>query len=64
MKRVIVIIVLVVACVGYYRGWFHLSSSTTGDTSNVTLSVDKNKIQGDKKAADEKAHDVVQHPEK
>jgi hypothetical protein len=64
MRRTIVIIILVVACVGYFRGWFHVSSDTTGDKSNVTLTVDKNKIQDDKKAADEKAHDMVQHPQK
>jgi len=62
MKRLIVIIALVVVGVGYYRGWFHLTSEKTGDKTNVTLTVDKNKMHDDKKAADEKAHEIVQHP--
>ena len=62
MWRILVIFVLVVGCVGFYRGWFHVTSNGAGGNSDVTLTVDKNKIHDDKKAADEKAHDIVQHP--
>jgi hypothetical protein len=65
MIRILFTLVLIVACVGafgFYRGWFHVASDSNGDKSNVTLTVDKNKIQDDKQAARDKAHDLAQHP--
>jgi hypothetical protein len=62
MWRFIFILVLVVACLGFYRGWFHVTSTKTGVKSDVTVTVDKGRIQEDKKAADEKARDLTQRP--
>jgi len=65
--RFIAVLVLVLAGVagfGFYRGWFHLTSDRSADKSNVTLTVDKDKIQQDKNAASEKARDLNQPPAK
>jgi hypothetical protein len=54
MKRMLFVLVLAVAGVavfGFYREWFHFGSSTSDGKSNVTLSVDKDKFQEDRKAA-------------
>lgn len=50
MKTVLVLLILlvVVAGLGYYRGWFNLSSRNDQGKPNVTLSVDKDKIEADK----------------
>jgi uncharacterized protein YdeI (BOF family) len=56
MKALIVVFVLLVAGVaglGFYRGWFSFTSDSADDKSNVTLTVDQDKFQGDRKAAAE-----------
>jgi plastocyanin domain-containing protein len=48
MSRLLVVIVLLVAGVvglGFYQGWFRLSRD---EETNVTITVDKEKIQEDK----------------
>jgi hypothetical protein len=56
MWRAIFVLVLILGCVGYFRGWFMVSSTTTIDgKSNVTVTVDKDKIHSDDEAAREKA---------
>jgi hypothetical protein len=59
MKRLFVLLVLVaagVAGLGFYLGWFNLTTETTGDgKSSVTVTVDKDKIRDDKQKAEEKA---------
>lgn len=63
MKRLLLVLVLVVACgvaLGFYRGWFHIGSDNVDGKSNITLSVDQNKIQEDGKAAQEKVQDLGQ----
>ena len=61
MKRllpaVFVLVVLVLA-IGFYRGWFVVSSSDRGlssDKTNVNLTVDKGKMQEDVKAVKDAA---------
>ena len=57
MRRFLIVLVLIVAGVaalGFYRGWFHLTSDKAADQSNVTLTVDKDKIQQDKQKAQDK----------
>ena len=52
--RVLIIFVLILACVagvGIYRGWFHVTSDRGADKSDVTLTVDKDKIHEDKEKA-------------
>jgi hypothetical protein len=61
MKRLLIVLVLVVAAgvgLGFYQGWFHIGSDNADGTSNVTLSVDTDKFQEDRKTAQEKAQDV------
>jgi hypothetical protein len=66
MKRIVFLLVLLVAVVGgvgFYLGWFTLTTQTTADgKSNVTVTVDKDKIKEDKEKAKDKAkelgHDV------
>ena len=58
--RAIIILVLIVGCIGYFRGWFAFSTTTTIDgKSNVTVTVDKDKIQSDDQAARDKAKDLA-----
>jgi hypothetical protein len=56
----LIVLVLVVAVVGlgFYRGWFHVSSVRADDKPNVTFSADPVKIQDDKKTALEKVHNL------
>ncbi len=61
MKRLLLVIVLVVAGVlglGFYRGWFHVVSDSADGESNLTFTLDTNKIEEDRKAAQQKAHDL------
>src|SRR5581483_4862309 len=54
MKAFLVVLVLLVAGVvglGFYQGWFHLGSDKADGESNVTLSVDTDKFQEDRKTA-------------
>jgi hypothetical protein len=55
--RFLIVLLLIVAGVvglGFYRGWFHLTSDRATDKSNVTLTVDKDKMQQDKQKAQDK----------
>jgi hypothetical protein len=61
MKRFLIVLVFVVAAVaglGLYRGWFGFASDSAPDKANVTLSVDKGKIEQDKDKAVEKVQDL------
>ena len=63
MKNLIFLLVLAIACVagfGFYRGWLHFSSDNGGDTTNMTLTVDKDKLHDDEKKAARKAQDAEQ----
>jgi hypothetical protein len=61
MKRsllsVVVVVVICAVAIGFYRGWFALSSSNSGTESkkvNVNLTVDGDKIQEDAQAVRKK----------
>jgi uncharacterized protein YlxW (UPF0749 family) len=56
----LVVIVLVVAALGFYQGWFQLSMNNTENKSNVNLSVDKDKIRADEEKVKNKVHDLGQ----
>jgi len=65
MKRLLMVLVLLVvvavagiAGLGFYQGWFHVSTGGTDDKPNATITVDQNKIEADKKAAQEKLKDL------
>ena len=65
MRRILfklILVVAVIAAVGFYRGWFHVTSDGAIGTPNVTLTVDKDKIQDDKTAVREKAQDLGKRP--
>jgi hypothetical protein len=61
MKALLIVLVLVVTFVvalGFYRGWFHVSSDSADGNRNITFSADPEKIQDDKKAVEEKVHNL------
>ena len=63
MKGLILVLVLAVAGfvgLGFYMGWFQVSSGSDDNKSSITLSVDNNKIQADKDKAVEKVQDMGQ----
>jgi hypothetical protein len=59
MKRFIFVLVLIivgVACLGFYLSWFRIGSETTDGKTHITLTVDQNKIKADENKALEKVH--------
>lgn len=63
MQRLFATIMLVLVLVGglgFYLGWFTVASSDSGDDANVTLSVDKNKIEEDRVTAVEEIQEMGQ----
>jgi uncharacterized protein YlxW (UPF0749 family) len=57
MKRFLIGLMIVVVCVagvGLYRGWFQVTSEAAADQRNVTLSADATKIKADEKRVAEK----------
>jgi hypothetical protein len=56
--RMIVLLVILVAAVGFYRGWFHANSRDTSGQNSVTLTVDKDQINRDKASATQKVQDL------
>jgi hypothetical protein len=63
MKGFLVLLVLLVvgiACFGFYQGWFSLSTDNTDNKSNVTFTVDQDRIHEDEAKAKDKMHDLGQ----
>ena len=60
MKLLLLLIVIVIA--GVLLGWFHFSSSNDAGRPNVTLSVDKDKIEADKNTVVDKVQDLGRKP--
>jgi hypothetical protein len=54
----IVVLAALVFGLGYYLGWFKLSSNCTAGKSNIVLTVDKDKMSTDKQTAQDKAHEL------
>jgi len=48
---IVFVIVLILAVVGFFRGWFSVTTTHAGGKSDVTLGVDNGKIGDDAKAA-------------
>jgi len=67
MKRVLavlVVLVLLVVGMGFYRGWFSLSTPEADKGSNkvnIHLTVDPDKVKADAKAVQEKATELTGH---
>lgn len=63
MKAVVFVAVLflvVIAGVGFYRGWFQISTSHTDQQPSATFTMDKDKIQEDGQMAKDKVQDLGQ----
>jgi len=61
MKRFLIVLVVVVVCVaglGFYRGWFQVTSDAADDQRNVTFTADSTKIKDDEKKVVQKVKDL------
>jgi len=61
MTRFLGVLVLLVAAVvglGFYLGWFHFSKNSDDQKTNVTITVDQDKIRQDEEKAKEKVRDI------
>ena len=56
---VMVLLVALVAGIGYYRGWFHTQSQGANGQDTVTVTVDKDKINQDKTSAEQQVQDLT-----
>ena len=54
----LVLLLALVACFGYYRGWFHADERNTNDQRSIQLTVDKEKFDQDKVNAEQKVQDL------
>ncbi len=53
---IVVLILVIIGCVGFYQGWFRIGSETTDGKTHVTFTVDKNKIKADENKVLDKVH--------
>lgn len=63
MNRLLFVLVLVVASgvgLGFYRGWFGVTTDSDNGESHITFSVDKDKVQEDEEKALKNLHDLGQ----
>lgn len=57
MKPLVVLFVVLlvgIVVLGFLRGWFQLSTDTTNQKPNATISMDKDKIHADEQKAKDK----------
>ena len=54
----LVAVLIVVAGIGYYRGWFQAESHDNSGQHTVILTVDKDKLNQDKASVQQKVHDL------
>ena len=57
---VVVVLLAGIAGLGFYRGWFGLSTNSTDQKPSATITVDKDKIHADKEMAKEKVQGLGQ----
>ena len=55
----LVVLLAVIAGIGYYRGWFHAGSADINGQSTVTVTVDKDKLNQDKASAQQEVQDLA-----
>jgi hypothetical protein len=53
-----VVILVVLAVIGYYRGWFHAESHDSGGQRSVVLTVDKGRLEQDKASLQHEVQDL------
>jgi hypothetical protein len=61
MKALFLVAVVLLVCIaglGFYRGWFSLATDSTDRKPSATITVDKDKIQKDEQSAKEKVHNL------
>jgi hypothetical protein len=51
---VVVLLLVGIAGVGFYRGWFRLSTNNTDQQPSATITVDRDKIHDDEQMAKDK----------
>ena len=64
--KVLVVLLICLVGVGFYRGWFSLSTSSPdkeGDKVNVNMSVDKGKIESDVRKAEGEVKEEIKELE-
>ena len=54
----VVVLLLIVAGVGYYRGWFSAGTSSNDSQTTVNVTADKNKIKSDLDSASKAAKEL------
>ncbi len=60
MKALFGAILLLLACIiglGFYQGWFHITTHNTDQKSSASIIVDKDKIRADEGKAKEKVEE-------
>jgi hypothetical protein len=61
VKRLLVLVVIILACgvvLGFYRGWFNLSTDGSDRKTDVTITVDREKIHGDEERVKKSVHEL------
>ena len=56
----IVLLVVGIICVGFYQGWFRITTHSTDQKSSATVTVDKDKIQADEEKVKGKVGELGQ----
>ena len=56
---VLLLIVIGVVGLGFYRGWFQLSTGSTEGKANATITVDRDKIQADQEKVKKQVQGVT-----
>src|SRR5579859_3221302 len=52
------VVLVVILALGFYLQWFAISTTDSGQKTNIEISVDKNKVQEDEEKAKEKAREL------
>jgi len=55
----LVLLLVVAAGIGYYRGWFHAESRDINGKRTLDMTVDKDKFDKDKDTARQKVEDLA-----
>lgn len=66
LVKVLIVLVVILIAIGFYRGWFGFSRSVSDQEGNkveVKMSVDKGKIKSDVSKAEEKVKEEVRELE-
>jgi predicted negative regulator of RcsB-dependent stress response len=60
----VVLVLVVIAGVGFYRGWFRLTMENTNQQPSATITVDKDKIREDEQKSKDKVQGFEQSAKK